>query len=181
MKHYRRRFLLKPVTEFKYNFNNEILWQEYTRLKEQPDPKYNFYVDGEEKSFTMPGFRVLGSQTYGEDTDSELIKQAGEFVKYFNIDDEYIALFLWMDKGFHLPWHVDDVNGCQSNINYVMSDNPEPVEFRDGKHKYKLAALDVMQEHQVCNSEHERIIMRISFKTLKYGELVDCISNRHYV
>lgn len=169
--------MLEPVTKFEYTFNDELLWAEYQRLKGEPDPKFNFYVNGEQKSHTIPGFRVLGSQTYGEDTDSLLIKEAGKFVKYFNITDEYIALFLWMDKGFHLPWHVDDVKGCQSNINYVMSNNPEPVEFREGKYNYKLAALDVMREHQVKNSSDERILMRISFKTLKYGELVDHISN----
>ena len=169
--------MLKPVTEFSYTFDEDLLWNEYYRLKNEPEPKFNFYVDGKEKSYTIPGFRVLGSQTYGEDTDSRLIKEASKFVKHFNIEDEYIALFLWMDKGFHLPWHVDDVKGCQSNINYVMTPNPEPVEFRDGKYNYKLAALDVMQEHQVVNSTEERILMRISFKTLKYGELVDYISS----
>lgn len=168
--------MLKPVTEFEYNFNDDVLWSEYYRLKDLPDPKFNFYVDGEQKSYTIPGFRVLGSQTYGEDKDSALIKEAGRFVKHFGIDDEYIALFLWMDKNFHLPWHVDDVKGCQSNINYLMSPEPQPVEFRDGKYFYKLAALDVMQEHQVVNTTEERILMRISFKTLQYGELVDCIS-----
>lgn len=168
--------MLKPVTEFEYKFNDEVLWSEYYRLNNLPDPKFNFYVDGEQKSYTIPGFRVLGSQTYGEDTDSALIKEAGKFVTHFGIKDEYIALFLWMDKGFHLPWHVDDVKGCQSNVNYLLSSNPQPVEFRDSKYTYKLAALDVMREHQVLNSDEERILMRISFKTLQYGELVDCIS-----
>lgn len=169
----------KPVTEFEYQFDDELLWSEYYRLKNLPDPKYNFYVDGEEKSFTMPGFRVLGSQTYGEDTSSRLIKEAGRFVHHFGIEDEYIALFLWMDKGFYLPWHVDDIKGCQSNINYLMSPNPAPVEFRDGEYNYRLAALDVMRDHQVKNQDEERILMRISFKNLQYGELCDYLSNRH--
>lgn len=168
--------MLSPVTKFDYKFDDELLWDEYRRLKDEIEPKFNFYVDGEEKSYTIPGFRVLGSQTYGEDTDSRLIKEAGKFVKHLGIDDEYIALFLWMDKGFHLPWHIDDVKGCRSNVNYLLSSIPQPVEFRDGKYEYKLAALDVMREHQVVNQDEERVLMRISFKTLEYGELVDYIS-----
>lgn len=166
-----------PVTEFIYNFNNDILWREYHRLKSLPDPAYNFYVYGKKQSHSTPGFRVLGSQTYGEDTTSDLINEARKFTNYFNIKDEYIALFLWMDKGFYLPWHVDDINGCQSNINYIMSSNPQPVEFRSGLYNYKLAALDVMKEHRVTNLEEERILMRISFKTLQYGELCDYLGH----
>ena len=167
-----------PVTEFDYKFNDDVLWSEYNRLFNEEQPDYEFYKHGVKIKKKIVGFKVLGSQIYGENLDSPLLLEAKRFVDHFDIEDDYIALFLWMAKDFNLDWHTDDSEVCSSTVNYIMSDSPQPINFRDGKYDYKCAAIDVMKEHRVENGQDERVLFRVTFKNLTYDELVKHVKEK---
>lgn len=162
-----------PVVDIDFDWNMDLLWQEYERMKSGPQPDYEFAKDGKTTKNTLDGLKVFGSQDYGVDTDSAVFKEAKRFCKHFNIEDDILVQYMWMDKNFDLSWHVDDATRCRSSVNVIMSDNPAPVSFREGDFFYKCAALDVMQEHSVSNDNNERVLMRISFRTLTHDKLVN--------
>ena len=161
----------KPVVDVDYDFNMDLLWQEYHRMKNGQQPKSQFYSEGRIKTNTLDGFAVYGSQEQGEDMDSLLMQEAKRFCNYFGIEDDILAQFMWVDKDFELSWHIDDATRCKSSVNVIMTEDPAPVTFREGDFYYKCAALDVMQEHAVFNKDKERVLMRISFRTLTHSEL----------
>lgn len=168
-----------PVFEIDYKFDMDVLWKEYHRFKNLPQPEYEFRAENKTKKNTLPGIAVYGSQNHGEDKDSLLMQEAKKFCKHYGIKDSILAQFLWLDKNFFLSWHKDDATRCQSSVNVIMTEDPSPVEFRggeydyQGKFYYKCAALDVMKEHSVQNDDRERILMRISFKDLSHADLVN--------
>ena len=173
-----RENYVDPVVDVDYEFDLDLLWQEYERMKNGPQPDYEFSKEGKTKKNTLSGLAVYGSQNHGEDTDSLLMQEAKRFCKHYGIEDSILAQYLWLDKGFFLDWHTDDATRCQSSVNVIMTEDPAPVEFRggdfdyQGKFYYKCAALDVMKEHSVQNEDKERVLMRISFKNLSHYELV---------
>lgn len=160
----------EAVVEVDYKFDDALLWQEYNRMKDLPQPEYKFKTAGVEQRKTVSGMGVYGTQEYN--VDSVLTQEARKFCKQFNIEDDIFAQFMWLDKDFTLPWHTDDATVCKSSLNYIMTDDPAPVEFGEGEFYYKCAALDVMREHRVNNSS-ERVLMRISFRTLTHDRLVN--------
>jgi hypothetical protein len=164
-----------PVIEIDYKFNKDLLMSEFKRLWDLPDPHFEFYKNGERKTNTWKGLRVLGTQTYGKDLDSQLMQEAKRFVDHYGITDDYIALIMWMDKGFELSWHIDDAKVCKSSVNFVLSEDAEPVQFRDGAYSYSTALFDIMQEHAVFNRDKERMLMRVSFKNLTHKDLVNIV------
>lgn len=170
-----RTYHAPPIVEFEYPFNKELIMSEFRRLWELPDPHYEFYKNGERKVNTWSGLRVLGTQTYGEALDTPLLQEGKRFCEHYGITDDFIVLFMWMDKQFQLSWHIDDASVCKSSVNLVLSDNPVPVHFREGQFKYKCAVFDIMQEHAVFNDDEERLLMRISFKNLNHSELTSFI------
>lgn len=161
----------KPVVNIDYSFNMDLLWDEYNRMKDGPQPDYEFSKEGKTKKNTLKGMAVYGSQDIGVDADTLLMDEARKFCSYFDIEDEIFAQFMWIDKDFNLSWHIDDATRCRSSVNVIMTDDPAPVSFREGDFYYKCAALDVMQEHSVTNKDKERILMRISFKNLTHDKL----------
>ncbi len=163
----------KPVEEVEFDWNMDILWQQYNIMKDGPQPDYEFTKEGETTKNTLSGIKVFGSQEYGEDTDSLIMQEAKRFCKHYNIEDDILVQYMWIDKDFSLSWHVDDATRCRSSVNVIMTDDPAPVTFREGNFYYKCAALDVMQEHCVNNNSNERVLMRISFRTLAHDKLVN--------
>ena len=161
----------KPVEEVEFDWNMDLLWNEYNQMKSGPQPDYQFSKDGEVRSNTLKGMAVYGTQEYN--TESALMQEARRFCKHYNIKDDIFAQFMWIDKDFKLSWHIDDATVCRSSVNVIMTPEPAPVTFREGNFYYKCAALDVMQEHCVNNNSNERVLMRISFKTLTHEKLVN--------
>jgi hypothetical protein len=173
---------MKPVVEIDFDWNFNLLWQEYKRLQLEPQPNYEFLVDGKPRHNTLQGIKVYGSQEYGEDTDSLLMQEAKRFCKHFGITDDILAQYLWLEKDFYLKWHIDDITRCTSSVNVIMTEDPAPVSFREGEFKYNCAALDVMKEHSVTNNKNQRVLMRISFRNLSHRDLVNnYISKRKIV
>jgi len=161
----------KPVVDIDYDFNMDLLWQEYERMKHGPQPDYEFSKDGKTTKNTLNGLAVYGTHDYGVDTDTLLMQEAKRFCRYFGIEDDILAQFMWIDKNFELSWHTDDATRCRSSVNVIMTNDPAPVTFREGDFYYKCAALDVMQEHAVFNRDKERILMRISFRNTRHKDL----------
>ena len=172
---------LEPVIEIDFNWNYDLLWSEYERLQQGPQPNYEFLGDGKPRYNTLSGIKVYGSQDYREDTNSLLMQEAKRFCNHFGITDDILAQYLWLEKDFYLKWHIDDVTRCTSSVNVIMTDDPAPVSFREGDFKYKCAALDVMKEHSVTNNDTDRLLMRISFRNLSHYDLVKKYIRRKYV
>jgi hypothetical protein len=172
----------KPVEEIEFDWDINLLWQEYERLKSGPQPDYKFSKDGKTTKNTLSGLKVFGSQEYNKDTSSLLMQEAKRFCNHYGITDDIFAQFMWVDKDFNLSWHIDDATKCRSSVNIILTDDAAPVTFREGNFYYKCAALDVMQEHAVFNKDKERILMRISFRTLTHDKLVnDYVRNTHKI
>lgn len=161
----------KPVEEVEFDWNMDLLWNEYNQMKSGPQPDYQFSKDGEVRSNTLKGMAVYGTQEYN--TESALMQEARRFCEHYNIKDDIFAQFMWVDEDFKLSWHIDDATVCRSSVNVIMTPDSAPVTFREGNFYYKCAALDVMQEHCVNNNSNERVLMRISFKTLTHEKLVN--------
>ena len=72
-----------------------------------------------------------------------------------------------------LGWHTD--RGTQCSINFVLSESSEPVSFRDGDYWYKLALLNVQNEHAVLNPKTDRVLFKLSIFDKTYYDVKDIL------
>ena len=79
--------------------------------------------------------------------------------------------FYWLEPNAVIPEHVD--NGTLCAVNFVLTENPAPVNFSGEKYTYKVGVLDTTKPHSVVNGPEERILFKISIVNEDYETVVN--------
>lgn len=70
------------------------------------------------------------------------------------------ARFYWQQPHSYLPPHVD--NGTQCSLNFVLSDDPAPVNVEGVDYYYKAAFLNTTLKHSVRTGDTPRLLLKFS-------------------
>ena len=76
-------------------------------------------------------------------------------------------------EGLKLPFHTD--RGTKCSINIVLSDDPDPILFRDGTVIYEVGLLNTEIEHSVIATK-QRYLYKLSFFDNTFDEVKDKLS-----
>ena len=74
---------------------------------------------------------------------------------------------------FELPFHKD--RGTECSINFVLTDDPDPISFLDGNVTYKVGLLNTEVEDAVFATK-QRYLYKISFFDNTFNEVKDKLS-----
>ena len=114
--------------------------------------------------------------------DAWLIKHVKEDSSYaWDIAKDFMSLtgmrckprFYDQREGFTLPFHTD--RGTKCSINIVLSDDPDPILFRDGTVIYEVGLLNTEVEHSVISTK-QRYLYKLSFFDNTFDEVKDKLS-----
>jgi hypothetical protein len=81
--------------------------------------------------------------------------------------------FYIQEPGISIPFHTD--RGTKCSFNFVLSDNPDPISFRDRTVIYKTALLNTSIEHAVLNPKTKRILFKVSVLDKTFKEIRDVL------
>ena len=76
---------------------------------------------------------------------------------------------------FELPFHKD--RGTECSINFVLSDDPDPISFLDGNVSYKVGLLNTQVEHAVFATK-QRYLFKLSFFDNTFDEVKNVLSSK---
>ena len=74
---------------------------------------------------------------------------------------------------FGLPYHKD--RGTECSINFVLSEDPDPISFLDGELTYTVGLLNTQVEHAVFATK-QRYLFKLSFFDNTFEEVKDKLS-----
>lgn len=152
-----------PIIEFDFDYNKELLLTQAIDME-----GYEPYID------------PLGSQS----SDKWLIKRVNtgyaqemsdHFQKLFELK-ECRPRFYIQRLGFSLPFHKD--RGTQCSFNFLLSENPDVINFRDFDYLYKIGLLNTQMEHAVLNLTSERILFKISVFDKTFEEVANILPTK---
>jgi len=146
---------MNPVTEINIPFDKEQLIKEANGVKILADG----YTDNR-----YPGLKLDKWLTLLH--DSEYVEQLMKF-----LDVKGRPRFYWLEPNAIIPEHVDNDTLC--GINFVLSDNPAPVNFSGKEYTYKVGVLDTTKMHSVVNGPDERVLFKISIFNEDYETVVN--------
>ena len=76
---------------------------------------------------------------------------------------EYIPKFYWQGANSYIPPHID--YGTQCSLNFVLSDDPAPVNVEGSEYTYTSAFLNTRLTHSVRTGDTPRLLLKLSSKT----------------
>lgn len=76
---------------------------------------------------------------------------------------------------FELPYHKD--RGTECSINFVLSDEPDPISFFDGEVIYTVGLLNTQVEHAVFATK-QRYLFKLSFFDNTFDEVKNVLSSK---
>lgn len=77
--------------------------------------------------------------------------------------------FFYQQPNFHLMPHKDF--GTMCSVNIILSDNPEPIIFKEKTFYYTQALINVQKIHSVKTLNTERIMLKISIPDKSFDEV----------
>jgi hypothetical protein len=154
--------LQNNLYKFSYDYNQEFLLSEATDLD-----GYFPFVDPLTKNTINDWLikHVKKDNSYGWKICEHFTKITGMKCK---------PRFYDQKKGFTLPFHKD--RGTKCSINIVLSDDPDPILFRDQKVLYKIGLLNTEAEHSVIATK-QRLLYKLSFFDNSFLEVREVRSN----
>ena len=100
------------------------------------------------------------------------VERIHRILEYVTESKDIRPRFYRQKKNFEIPPHKDLNTTCA--VNFLVSQEPGPITFTDiGDIYYKVALLNLQQEHSVKKSEGERILLKFSFFDVSYEECKD--------
>lgn len=173
---------MQPIFEFQYRFDEQSLWEEFRKnLAKTPDGHRYEYIDQERSARGKSYSDLIVYNLFRESDfhDPGVFAQALGFLETFCLKDEIVCSFFQLKAHARMGWHTDDPRVCTCAVNYVLSGHASAsIQFNEGEYFYKLALLDVGQNHAVFNGPEDRVIFRISFKSLEFWQVKDAIGRR---
>jgi hypothetical protein len=150
-----------PLIEFEFEYNKELL------LAQAND---------------MVGYEPFIDPLDGKVFNGWLIKRvdngyAQEMTNYFQelFDLEDCRPRFYIQKpGFSLGFHKD--RGTTCSFNFLLSDKPDVINFRDFDCSYKIGLLNTQAEHAVLNVTSERVLFKISVFDKTFEEIGNVLS-----
>ena len=135
----------------------------------------------------------LGINAVDRTKPSYAVEVSNYWRKFFNLPkDDAQPIFYIQKIGLTFPFHVD--RNTQASINILLEDNSsesDPISFRVEEHYdnlrkidsdideyYKIALINVQQEHGVISPKYERHLYKCSIKSKTYDECVDILKNK---
>ena len=100
-----------------------------------------------------------------------------ELAKYFIdlVGDDAWPRFYYQKKGFKLRLHTD--RGTQCSINFVLTEDPDPIYFEnDEQVYYKVALLNTSELHGVIATK-DRYLFKLSFSDTSFEKVKDVLSS----
>lgn len=144
------------LIEINVNFNKQLLLQEANVLD-----GYQTFVDPLSGQ-SINGWNVkLISSGYGF--------RLTQFLKYRFKILRCQPKFYMQEPGTTLPFHTD--RETISSFNFILSENPDPISFRNKTVFYKNCLLDTTVEHAVMSPSSRRIIFKISIFDKSFEEI----------
>jgi len=136
-----------PIIEFEFDYNKELL------LAEAND---------------MNGYEPFIDPLNGDVFNGWMIKRvntgyAQEMSDYFqNLFEskDCKPRFYIQEPGFSLPFHRD--RGTLCSFNFLLSENPDVINFRKFNYTYRIGLLNTQAEHAVLNVTSKRVLLKIS-------------------
>ncbi len=133
-----------PLIHVDYDLDIERMKE----IAEEAYPSATFYTDNR---FPYVDFSWWKISTYEH---PELKKIADDF------GIEYHPKFYWQEPNSYLPPHVD--NGTLCSLNFVLSDDPVPVNVEGVDYHYTAAFLNTTLMHSVRTGDKPRLLLKFS-------------------
>ena len=122
--------------------------QRMKEIAEEAYPSATFYTDDRFPDADFSWWKI------GKYEHPDLQKIADDFGIECN------ARFYWQEPHSYLPPHVD--NGTQCSLNFVLSDDPAPVNIEGIDYYYKAAFLNTSLMHSVKTGNKPRLLLKFS-------------------
>lgn len=84
--------------------------------------------------------------------------------------------FYWLAANSCIPPHIDNETTC--SINFILNDNPAPVNFSKFSFVYTQCLLNTSVIHWVRNNDTDRLLFKISIFNESYADLSKRIKYR---
>ena len=81
--------------------------------------------------------------------------------------------FYYMKPHMVLPLHVDLNTQC--SFNFILTDNPAPIEIEGVDYFYTQALLNTTKQHTVFNTSEERVLLKLSILNQSYENILRSI------
>lgn len=94
------------------------------------------------------------------------------FKKQFNLKDCRPRFYI-QEPGVDIPFHKD--RGTLCSFNFVLSDKPDPIWFRNGSMVYRNALLNTAVDHAVLNTKSKRVLFKLSIFDQTFQEIKDVL------
>lgn len=146
--------------------------------------KFNFDYDHNKlvQQALEPGYENFVDPKNGKVFDQWFIKRIDsgygkEISNYFEkiFDCEVRPRFYIQEPGWSLGFHKD--RGTQCAINIVLQGNKDKISFREAEYEYKVALLNLQEEHAVLNPKEKRYLFKLSIFDKTYEEIKPHLSN----
>lgn len=97
------------------------------------------------------------------------------FKNYFQLKDCRPRFYI-QEVGVSIPFHKD--RGTQCSFNFVLTDDPDPITFRDETLIYTTALLNTSVDHAVLNPKKKRILFKLSIFDKSFDEIKNVLPSK---
>jgi hypothetical protein len=93
----------------------------------------------------------------------------------FNLNDCRPRFYI-QTAGVDIPFHTD--RGTKCSFNFILSENADPITFRDGIVYYQNALLNTSVDHSVVNTKYDRTLFKVSVFDKTFEEIANDLSSK---
>ena len=148
--------MLKPLIHLNYPYDKKKLLSEAEMARSISEPWQGSY------KFRSENWKV---SYYNSEYAQKIMK---------DLNVKGTIRFYYQEPNYFLPPHVDDGTKCA--INFILSDNPAPINIKGVNYFYKQALINVQERHAVQNNNEERVLFKISIFNDDYEKVAKYIN-----
>ena len=156
-------FMSNKLIEIDIKFDKERLLQEALDLD-----GYTTFINPKDKKPVEGWYIKVITDGYG-------LVVSNYLRDYFNISLCKPRFYI-QQPGVTLPFHKD--RGTLCSFNFLLSENPEPILFRDETILYKHCLLNTAVEHSVVNSNEKRILFKAGVFNKTFDEIKSVLPSK---
>ena len=173
------------VFPFDYNFDKELLLRDYNRRVSKKQGYRYLAGKSYEDLITNESKAHYSKTTVYRVTAGPAYKIAKSFINEFG-DYEFTCHYIAYDSNDFVEWHTDKrpekfCTTDSARINIFLT-GKSFTEFRDGKHLYENAVVNVMgAEHRYDNrSLGDRVMFQIAVRGISHNDLCENILQKRF-